>query len=223
VTGARTTSFPHLPSRVVDAQAQRVEAERPADGRFSFADTPRLTAALAAGDESAYRWLHAQWNARLIRYCFALARGDDALAGEIAQATYLRVVRHIRELPDETALWNWLACAARSAASDLRRRHGALVRFAGWLQSKEPTNGPRDAGGAPEQELLAALDHALARLDGEERNLIEGRYFHGRSLEEIGMARGLSVRAVEGRLARLRGRLRGLVAEALQREESGHE
>lgn len=210
----RASEYPSLTATVVDAQAQCAAAERPVDGRFSFADTPHLTAALRRGDEAAYRWLHAQWNARLVRYCFALARGDDATVAEIAQAAYLRV------LPDETALWNWLACAARSAAADLRRTGGryrrAMARFADWLPGRRETTAALDS----EQPLLEALDRVLARLDPADRQLLEGRYFQGRSLEDIGAPLGLSNRAVEGRLARLRRHLKQLIAHELKSDQT---
>src|SRR6185436_15929710 len=123
---------------IVHADAKITGAIPPLAGRFTFADTPALTAALRAGDEVAYRFLYEQWHDRLSRYCFALARGNETLAGEIVQAAYLRLVRHIRVLPKEEALWSWLALAARSAATDLGRTGGryqnALARFADLLR-----------------------------------------------------------------------------------------
>src|SRR4051812_39947084 len=118
----------------------------PLDGaqEFAFTNVPALTAALKRGEEDAYTWLHAEWSRRISRYCFALAAGDHALAAEIAQGTWLRIVRHIRVLHDESALWNWIACAARHAASVLRRRGGRYVRARG--RSAEGGGQPADAG-----------------------------------------------------------------------------
>lgn len=186
---------------------------------FSFANVPVLTAALRAGDDRAFRWLHTQWNARLARYCYALAAGDDALAGDIAQAAYLRLARHVRELPSEDALWNWLALAARCSASELRRTGGryrsALARFADWLALRR-CDDPPDADGA----LDTALDSALARLSDDERALIHARYFQHLSLEKIGAQFSISSRAIEGRLARLRERLRQGIAAKLLSQKS---
>lgn len=190
----------------------------PASGAFAFADTRQLTARLKAGDEAAFAWLHQEWGNRLNRYCFALAAGDSAFAGEIAQAVWLRLVRHIRPLADEQALWNWLACAARHAATDLRRTGGryrqALDRFLAWARQHD---GLQSNETDTEKGLLRALEKALENLDANERGLLEGRYFNGTSLAEIGLQYGLSERAVEGRLARLRQRLRELIAEELKR------
>lgn len=188
-------------------------AALPVTEAFAFDDVPRLTAALKRGDESAFAWLHGEWSGRINRYCFALAAGDATFAGEIAQAAWLRLVRHVRVMQDEQALWSWIACAARHAASDLRRKGGrylrALSRFTEWWQ-RAITDTEAD------NRLPAALESALSKLTPDERALIEGRYFTGESLESIGTRHALTVRAVEGRLARLRTRLRELIAEELQ-------
>jgi RNA polymerase sigma-70 factor (ECF subfamily) len=187
-----------------------------ASGSFAFADTGHLTARLRAGDEEAFAWLHREWSGRLNRYCFALAAGDEAFAHEIAQAVWLRLVKHVRRMEQEQALWNWLACAARHAATDLRRKGGryrmTLERFLDWCGRRSEAGEASDA----DMTLLAALESALARLSVEERTLIEGRYFNGESLVQMGERCGLSERAVEGRLARLRQRLREMIAEELK-------
>jgi RNA polymerase sigma factor (sigma-70 family) len=189
---------------------------QPAAPALAFDDVPRLTAALQRGEETAFTWLHGEWSERINRYCFALAAGDEAFAGEIAQETWLRLARHGRVLRDEAALWSWLACAARHAAIDLRRKGGrylrALGRLASWWRPPACALGT-DSGDV----LFAALEAALQRLAADERALIAARYFDGESLETIGDRYAISIRAVEGRLARLRTRLRELMAEELQR------
>lgn len=119
----------------------------------------------------------------------------------------------VLEMKDEGALWSWIACAARHAATDLRRTGGrylhALGQFAEWWHS---------AVGSPDSDnsLPAALETALSKLSPDERALIEGRYFADDSLATIAARHTLTVRAVEGRLAQLRTRLRELIAEELQ-------
>lgn len=197
----------------MDQAEPLIPATFPITEAFAFGDVPRLTAALKRGDESAFAWLHGEWSGRINRYCFALATGDETFAGEIAQATWLRLMRHIRVMNDESALWSWIARAARHAASDLRRKGGrylrALSRFAEWWQ-------PAIADTEADNHLPAALESALSKLTLDERVLIEARYFASESLEGIASRHALTARAVEGRLARLRTRLRDLIAEELQ-------
>ena len=189
-------------------------AALPVTEAFAFGDVPRLTAALKRGDEAAFAWLHGAWSGRINRYCFALAAGDESFAREISQAAWLRLARHVRVMQDEAALWSWIACAARHAASDSRRKGGrylrALSRFAEWWQ---PSGA---AALETDDRLPAALESALGKLEPGERALIEGRYFTNDSLETIATHHALTIRAVEGRLARLRTRLRELIAKELQ-------
>lgn len=173
--------------------------------RYSFDAVPQLTKALRKGDEEAFRWLHAQWNNRLLRYCFTIARANDALANELAQSTYLRILRHIRPLPDEEALWRWIARAARSAAIDQYRTGSryrtALSNLADWMRGYKKQSEPN---GLP---LLEHLNHVISTLSSEEQTLIELRYFKQVPLTEIGIEFDCSARAVEGRLARLRKKI----------------
>lgn len=109
----------------------------------------------------------------------------------------IRAFRHMRELPNETALWNWLTRAARNAATDLHRTggryEGAMARFREWFgwgraaESTEENSGDSDG-------LLEILDSVLAVLGREELALIEARYFEGMPLEEIGRRVGVSAK-----------------------------
>jgi RNA polymerase sigma factor (sigma-70 family) len=220
VPGTDTSTFLPTPTRLapVELPTESMRLTAAAVEPFSFAEVPRLARALRAGDAAAFRFLHAEWSQRILRYCFALAAGDDAFATEIAQATYLRIFHHMPPLAEEAALWNWITCAMRSAAIDLRRVGGryrrALARFADWLRfgTRAPT------ASATESAMFSALDEALATLEAEERYLIDCRYFHREPLEAIATRCGTTARAIEGRLARIRARLRATLTTKLHQE-----
>lgn len=185
---------------------------------FTWEDVPRLCAGLRVGEHAAFRFLHEEWNGRILRYCLALTTGNESAALEIVQATYLRIFKQVGALPDETALWNWIARAARCAAADLHRVGGryrrALARFAEFLRFGRGAERER----AGESSLMLALDRAMETLNADERRLIEARYFQRMPLEQIAQATDTTVRAVEGRLARVRERLRQAIASALRNE-----
>jgi RNA polymerase sigma factor (sigma-70 family) len=148
-----------------------------------------------------------------MRYCFALAAGDDAFALDIAQDTYVRVFKHLTPVKTESDLWRWIARAARSSAIDLRRVGGryrnALLRFSDWIRIGV------DRGN--QDDLLNTLDGALELLEHDERKLIEARYFYRKPLEEMARDENTTVRAIVGRLARVRDRLRQTIAAALRK------
>jgi RNA polymerase sigma factor (sigma-70 family) len=214
-TSALLSTTTRLVPVEIQSETPRVAA---AAEPFTFAEVPRLARALREGDAGAFRFLHAEWNERILRYCFALSAGDGTLATEIAQATYLRIFKQLPTIPDEASLWNWITRAMRSAAIDLQRVGGrysrALERFAEWLRfgfGAEP-----DMAG--ESRMFAALDYALGNLEPEERQLIDSRYFKREPLETIAARCGTTARAIEGRLARIRARLRSNITSALRQE-----
>jgi RNA polymerase sigma factor (sigma-70 family) len=220
VPATDTSAFVSTATRLATVELPTGTASREVDGEWrDFTDVPRLTQALRKGEPGAFRFLHAQWNQRIQRYCFALAAGDDAFAMEIVQATYLRIFKQVPRAVDEAALWSWIAVAMRSAAIDLRRVGGryrrALSRFADWLRF----GAGRESVRSDETRLFAALDQALSKLEPGERELINRRYFEREPLESIAARCATTARAIEGRLARIRARLRAAMASTLREEK----
>lgn len=170
-------------------------------------DIPALCSAVRRGDESAVRSLHALYHNRLSRYALVITRGNEAIASDAVQNTFLKALRSLRPLPDEPALWAWLARACRSSASDesrRSRRYSAFLSRLASLFSPPDPNPPEDS----ESIWHAALQLALANLPDSDRALLDDRYTHRHSLASIATATGSSERAIEGRLARLRHHLR---------------
>jgi RNA polymerase sigma factor (sigma-70 family) len=174
-----------------------------------------LTRGLAAGDEGAFGEFHALYFDRLHRFLIVVARGNEDEAAEALQQTLLRVVRYARRFDDAEAFWRWLKMVARSAARDAgrkRQRYAALLwRFArdGVAPGAEASN--------EEECLRELLGEAVAELEPEDRMLIECRYFDGMSLREAATRLGISERAAESRLARIRAEIRNRLLRKLRK------
>ena len=176
----------------------------------------RLTTQLAAGDEAAFRDFHDRYFDRL--YCFLLvvARGCEDEAQEALQQTLLRVVRYAKVFTSEDVFWSWLKALARSAARDAgrqRQRYADLLqRFSFFVQQREPEE--RCTG--EDSALHNLMEETMAALPLEERRLIEGKYLLGETVREISARTGLTEKAVEARLGRLRLHLRQCLLEKLR-------
>jgi RNA polymerase sigma factor (sigma-70 family) len=174
-----------------------------------------LTRRLAQGDETAFREFHDRFFDRLYRFLLALARrGEEHAAQEALQETMLRVARYIRCFESEALFWSWLKMVARSAARDAgrkqRRYERMLERFAlAWRSAPMETS--------PEEGLLQdLLTEVLDELETDDRELIEQKYLGGASVKELADATGLTEKAVESRLLRLRRCLRATLLERLK-------
>jgi RNA polymerase sigma-70 factor, ECF subfamily len=172
----------------------------------------QLTRRLAAGDEAAFREFHAQYFHRLYRFVLVVTQGQEQEAQEAAQQTLLRVVRYIRVFESEDVFWSWLKTVARSAARDAnrkQRRYLALLERFSFQPSKQESH-------SHEEDLLsAALEETLAELAPQERQLLEAKYINGYTVKDLCLETGMTLKAVESRLERLRRTVRERVLKRL--------
>lgn len=178
------------------------QTERP------LADWTRL---LAAGDEVAWRWFHANYYFTLLRYA-AHRAGDVNAAGDIVQQAYLRIARHAKPFAQEKDFTSWLFCLVRCAAVDHTRqtvrRSLVVEKFAHW----------RAAQSAPEAEWHDSANHtaaltqeALEKLPADDAALLHRKYCDGSTTDELATELGTTSKAIEHRLARLRSLLRDII------------
>jgi RNA polymerase sigma factor (sigma-70 family) len=184
-------------------------------GTTSAADgeAARLTAAIARGEEAAFRQLYDAYQARLFRLALALGRGDESLAHETVQSVFLAAASKLKPLKTEEHLWNWLAQITRQNMAKQwrqRQRHSVVVSMADLPNGAEAS--------PPETRLEESLDAALLALDADERQMIEWFYLDGLSQKEIAAQLNTTPKAVSSRLERARTRLRALVTQILSHE-----
>jgi RNA polymerase sigma factor (sigma-70 family) len=175
-----------------------------------------LAARVHAGEEAAFRELHRQYANRLQRYALVMARGNEHVAAETVQNTFLRAIRSLRSAADDDALWCWLAKAARCAAADAARREQRQSALIAKLTSLWAC-GPPPPVEDPETLWHRALDAAIADLPVQDQSLLHARYTERAPLAEIAARTGTTDRAIESRLARLRTSLRASILLHLSR------
>lgn len=136
--------------------------------------------------------------------------GDRSLAEDIVQETWMRALDAWprRGMPDEPLAW--LQHTARNVLVSHFRRSRP--------QPLDPASVDLgDDRFSPDTPDAAALvNWGLARLRPAQARLLEAFHFEGRSVREIAVQRGLSERAVEGRLRRARTKLRRKLDGVLQ-------
>lgn len=177
-----------------------------------------LTRHMTEGDEQAYRTFYDAYFNRLSRYLLVVAAGDEDAAREAMQSALVRVVRHIKVFPSDAVLWSWLTVLARSAFSDQnrkRRRYLAFLdRFTWHARAQQTASDDPQA----DVRLGALLEIGLGALPSDGRRLLEAKYFAHRSVREIAEELGLSEKAVESRLVRIRDKLKTAMLEGLKHE-----
>jgi RNA polymerase sigma-70 factor, ECF subfamily len=191
-----------------------VEASRGQLTSAADAEACVLAAAIARGDEAAFRTLYDRYHQRLFRFALVLARGDESLAQDTVQCVFVTAAKKLRRADSEEHLWNWLARVARQQSARAWRK-----------QRREPAIGssemlPEDcpAVAQPDSFLEEVLDGALKMLEAEEQQIIQVFYFDRLSQKEIAEQLGTTPKAVSGRLERAREKLRSLIKRKLSHE-----
>ena len=172
-------------------------------------DDQALMTALRERREGAAETLLRQYGA-LVRYVASGILSDRRETEECVNDVCLAVWQKIGQYdPEKASLSAWITAIARNAAIS-RARAGAKYTLA---QEQFPDPGET---ASPEAELLKkeraqALRSAVARLSERDRALFYRKYYYCQSTEKMAAELGLTPRAVEGRLYRLRAKLRDLL------------
>lgn len=145
----------------------------------------------------------------LIRYIIAPILPDEADREECLADVVLRAWEAIDTYdPHRSALTTWLTVLARNTALNRRRD---TAKWTGHAPLDEAGAVP-DPGDTPEQAVLRservqAVRRAIAALSSRDRGLFYRKYYYYQPTAQIAAELGLSQRAVEGRLYRIRKRL----------------
>lgn len=194
------------------------------------ADTPRLsrpaaigegesdwvrhtTTAISRGDRGALAVFYEAW----FDPCYAMVRSvtkrDESFCLDVVQETIMRVIRSMKPLGTYAELNAWMMRAVHTTAIDLLRRESRRLR-------REAARGQTGAAAMVNaaDERIGLLLVKLAELPATDRSMVGLRFAHGRSLDAVAAATGMTGDAAHGRIRRAIDRLRRLTKGA--RDES---
>lgn len=143
----------------------------------------------------------------LLRYIISPILPDERDQEECLSDIQLQVWNGMESFnPSRASLTTWLTHIARNAALN-RRRANERRREDISLEETMP-----DGGDSPEQSAIRAetakeLWNAVAKLRRRDRELFLRKYYYYQPTAQIAAELGLTVRAVEGRLYRIRKHL----------------
>jgi RNA polymerase sigma-70 factor (ECF subfamily) len=172
-----------------------------------------------AGDEGAFNEIVARHRENIFHVSIGFLR-NRADAEEIAQDTFIRAHRGLRNFRGDSSLATWLHCIAVNLARNRywyfwrRRRHATLSLDCALRDDSAatlaevfatPEAAPdREAVSAEFLELVAAC---MEKLDARHREILTLRNVLNRSYEEIAQQLGIGIGTVKSRIARARAGL----------------
>ncbi len=173
-------------------------------------------AKLRRGDPNALSAVITRYQHRLFRYLSRLV-ADPAVAEDLFQQTWVRVMDNIRRYDARRSFDGWLFSVAHNLAIDhLRRKQPASLDDT--ADSSRPFDPPAVNQPDPLEQLLdfergRLVAAAVAQLPAIHREVLALRFEHDLKLEEIAQITGAPLATVKSRLCRalegLRKRLGG--------------
>lgn len=171
-------------------------------------DERTLIAAVLAGDPAAERRLYETHVDRVYRLAYRMT-GDDTLAQDCTQDTFVRVFDRLAEFRGEAALSTWVHAVATSVILNCLRKVKRL------RQREVPEETAADLGYVPnsgEPLLRQRLEDAMRGLPDKLRMVFVMHDIEGYTHEEIGGTLGVPVGTTKAQLFRARARLREALA-----------
>ncbi len=172
-------------------------------------DDREIMELIARGDERGMTQLQKHYGA-LLHYVAAPILGGGAAVSDCVSEVYLRVLEKCAQFdPERGSLSAYLTAITRNTALNIARRS----RKESPHELREDTPDPSPT---PEEWLLlaerkAALRRALQTLSSSDRVLFYRKYYYMQPMSQIAAELGMSERAAEGRLYRIRRRLKDLL------------
>ncbi|HIX91213.1 MAG TPA: sigma-70 family RNA polymerase sigma factor [Candidatus Agathobaculum pullicola] len=163
----------------------------------------QIFALLSAGDAEGVTLLQKQYGP-MVQYIVRGILRDAQDTEECVSDVFLHVWERFASFdPKKGTLAAWMTVVARNAAVDrLRRRHAPDDT---WEEQAGASPSPEDV--VLRRERTRLLQKAVDALGASEQLLFYRKYYYLQSTAQIAAEMGLTERAVEGRLYRLRRRL----------------
>lgn len=138
---------------------------------------------------------------RVYRYLLARCGGDEELAEEITQQTFVAAIRNRHRFDGRADAVTWLCAIGRNRLVDHYRRHGREARRHERLVAEH--NRTADAPWLA-SETRDAVATAVVQLPPDQRLALLFRYLDGMSVREVAAAIGRSEKTTESLLSRAR-------------------
>lgn len=161
---------------------------------------------LAKEDETAFRALVSRYSGLVYMAAKRTSGGNDSLASEAAQLTFILLARKAKSLARRASLAGWLHLTATMQAKNLLRRSAGEARKRQQLQTAMDKQEP--AKDDTWQELQPVLDDALSTLSEKDREVVLLRFYRALSIRDIARTLGIATDAAQKRIDRATERLR---------------
>jgi RNA polymerase sigma-70 factor, ECF subfamily len=154
------------------------------------------------GDREAFRVLYDVYQDRVYSIALYFFHGEHAVASDVTQQVFLKVMTSIGQFRGDAAFSTWLYRLVVNACLDVTRRRSAdaVAAARSPLEAIAGTSSQEEA--YARAQLASSVRAAISTLPPKFRVAVLLRYFDDLSYEEMAEALGCSMGTVASRLSR---------------------
>ena len=162
----------------------------------------RVIEACQQGDRAAFQLLFETYKDKVFSIAVYSSGGDRAVADDVTQQIFLKLLTAIRQFRGESEFTTWLYRLVVNACLDEKRRRRRLLPFGETVAMRNPSEKKPQEKQYARLEVAAAVREAIGELKPKFRLPILLKYIEGLSYEEIASVMGCSKGTVASRLNR---------------------
>jgi RNA polymerase sigma-70 factor (ECF subfamily) len=173
---------------VVDLSAREISAE--------------IIKSCQSGDREAFRTLYDVYKDRVFSIALYFFHGEQAVASDVTQQVFLKVMTSIGQFRGDAAFSTWLYRLVVNACLDVTRHRSADTVAAARLPYEAIAVTSSQEEAYARGQLASSVRAAISTLPPKFRVAVLLRYFDDLSYEEMAEALGCSMGTVASRLSR---------------------
>ena len=172
-----------------------------------------IIARVLQGDRNAYALLVNRYKDRVFSLVIGIVRNQE-VAEELAQDVFLKAYKSLKKFRKESSFSTWIyRIAYNTAISETRKKKQYVRSFDEQLEKTLNLTVEEYEVEELNEQRQVLLERAMKELVPEEKLILMLYYFEDKSVDEIGVAAGLSQSNVKVKLFRLRNKLKGIMEQ----------
>ena len=158
------------------------------------------------GDPEAFETLVRKYYQNIYQFCVRRCNGDTALAADLTQDTFLKLIEHIQQYRLTGKFINFLLTIAVNTCNNHFKKKSPDIVDMDTL-SAVPSN-LNISEEVLRQEDAKIIQQAIDRLPDMQKEVVILRFYHDRKLKEIAAITGVSLPTAKSRLKQGLGKLK---------------
>lgn len=153
---------------------------------------------IQGGDPEAFEILVWKYYQNIYRFCVRRCNGDIALAADLTQDTFLKLIEHIQRYRFTGKFVNFLLTIAVNTCNNHYKKKSPDLVDIDFLSTKESNIDVSEE--VLQQENAKIIQQALDRLPDMQKEAIILRFYHDRKLKDIAAITDVSLSTAKSRL-----------------------